>query len=105
MGVADVHWLSLHPGLEGLIVPSKFYAISAAGKPIVMIGNGEGEVGRLVREHRCGITIAPGDAGRLADTLRRWSEQSRGIAEMARMRGRCWTHASRGAVRSITGAD
>lgn len=82
LGVADVHWLSLHPGLEGLIVPSKFYAISAAGKPIVMIGNGEGEVGRLVREHRCGITIAPGDAGRLADTLRRWSEHPRGIAEM-----------------------
>jgi colanic acid biosynthesis glycosyl transferase WcaI len=33
LAVADVHWLSLRPALEGLIVPSKFYAIAAAGPP------------------------------------------------------------------------
>ncbi len=31
LGVADAHWLTLHPALEGLIVPSKFYAVAAAG--------------------------------------------------------------------------
>jgi glycosyltransferase involved in cell wall biosynthesis len=45
LGVADVHWLSLHPALEGLIVPSKFYAIATAGRPIVMIGDCEGSGG------------------------------------------------------------
>jgi hypothetical protein len=45
LGVADTHWLSLNPALEGLIVPSKFYAVAAAGKPIVMIGDCEGELG------------------------------------------------------------
>jgi colanic acid biosynthesis glycosyl transferase WcaI len=30
LGVADAHWLSLNPRLEGLIVPSKFYRIAAA---------------------------------------------------------------------------
>jgi colanic acid biosynthesis glycosyl transferase WcaI len=82
LGVADVHWLSLHPRLEGLIVPSKFYGIAAAGRPIVMIGDGDGEIARLVRQHRCGITIAPGDAATLADTLQRWSEAPEGLAEM-----------------------
>lgn len=82
LGVSDAHWLSLHPGLEGLIVPSKFYAVAAAGKPMLMIGDSEGEIGRLIREHRCGTIIAPGDAATLADTLRCWSEQPKSIAEM-----------------------
>jgi glycosyltransferase involved in cell wall biosynthesis len=82
LGVPDAHWLSLDPRLEGLMVPSKFYGIAAAGKPIVMIGDREGEIGRLVREHRCRTTIAPGDAASLADTLRRWSEQPDAITEM-----------------------
>jgi glycosyltransferase involved in cell wall biosynthesis len=82
LGVADVHWLSLRPLLEGLIVPSKFYAIAAAGKPIAMIGASEGEIGRLIREHRCGTIIAPGDTATLADTLRRWSGTPEAISEM-----------------------
>jgi colanic acid biosynthesis glycosyl transferase WcaI len=80
--VPDVHWLSLDPRLEGLIVPSKFYGIAAAGRPIVMIGDKQGEIGRLVRQHRCGIAIAPGYAVTLADTLRRWSEEPQTVAEM-----------------------
>lgn len=82
LGVADVHWLSLHPALEGLLVPSKFYAVAAAGKPTVMIGDPEGEIGRLIREHRCGTIIVPGDAAALADTLRLWSERPKSIVEM-----------------------
>jgi colanic acid biosynthesis glycosyl transferase WcaI len=82
LGVADAHWLSLHPALEDLIVPSKFYAVAAAGKPMLMIGESEGEIGRLIREHRCGTIITPGDAATLADTLRRWAEQPNSIAEM-----------------------
>ncbi len=82
LGIADVHWLSLRPALEGLLVPSKFYAIAAAGKPMVMIGDPEGEIGRLIREHRCGTIIVPGDAAALADTLRLWSEKPKSIVEM-----------------------
>lgn len=82
LGVADAHWLSLHPALEGLIVPSKFYAVAAAGKPIVMIGDHAGELGRLIKEYRCGTTIAPGDPAALAETLQRWSTDPQSIAEM-----------------------
>jgi colanic acid biosynthesis glycosyl transferase WcaI len=82
LDVADAHWLSLHPALEGLIVPSKFYAIAAAGKPMLMIGDSEGEIGRLIRQHRCGTIIAPGDVATLTDTLRRWSGGSEAIIEM-----------------------
>jgi colanic acid biosynthesis glycosyl transferase WcaI len=78
----DVHWLSLDPRLEGLIVPSKFYGIAAAGRPIVMIGDQHGELGRLVRQHRCGVAVTPGDAVTLADTIRRWSVEPQTVAEM-----------------------
>jgi glycosyltransferase involved in cell wall biosynthesis len=82
LSVADVHWLSLVPRLEGLIVPSKFYGIAAAGRPIVMIGDHEGEIARLVRQHRCGIVVAPGDAATLADALQGWSNSPEIAAEM-----------------------
>ena len=35
LGLADVHLVSLNPKLEGLIVPSKFYGIAAAGRPTI----------------------------------------------------------------------
>jgi colanic acid biosynthesis glycosyl transferase WcaI len=82
LSVADVHWLSLLPQLEGLIVPSKFYGIAAAGKPIVMVGNTEGEIAGLIRQYDCGITVAPGDGATLAETLRHWSKQPQIIDEM-----------------------
>jgi colanic acid biosynthesis glycosyl transferase WcaI len=81
LGVPDVQWLSLNPQ-QGLIVPSKFYGIAAAGRPIVMIGAAEGEIGRLVQRHRCGVVIRPGDAALLADTLRRWSNEPQITAAM-----------------------
>src|SRR5262249_59831598 len=78
----DVHWLSIIPRLEGLIISSKFYGLAAAGQPIVMIGDAEGEIARLVRRYRCGIVIAPGDAAMLAETLRRWSNEPQIVTEM-----------------------
>ena len=37
LSVPDVHWISLRPELEGLIVPSKVYGIAAAGRPIIAV--------------------------------------------------------------------
>jgi colanic acid biosynthesis glycosyl transferase WcaI len=82
LSLPDVHWLSLNPKLEGLLVPSKFYGIAAAGKPIIFIGDKDGEVARLVRQHGCGLVIAPGDAGMLIDALRQWINTPAMIAEM-----------------------
>ena len=69
LGAADVHWLSLRPELEGLIVPSKFYGIAAAGRPVVAITASNGEIARLVRQHDCGVVIEPGDTKALVRAL------------------------------------
>jgi colanic acid biosynthesis glycosyl transferase WcaI len=84
LGVADVHWLSLRPELEGLIVPSKFYGIAAAGRPTIAITAPDGEIARLVRDNRCGFAIAPGDGPALADALRRLLESPAMVADMGR---------------------
>jgi glycosyltransferase involved in cell wall biosynthesis len=65
LGVPDVHWISLRPRFEGLIVPSKFYGIAAAGRPMISIGSKQGELGRLVEEHKCGFAIEEGDVDSL----------------------------------------
>ncbi len=82
LAVADVHWISLRPSLEGLIVPSKFYGIAAAGKPILAIAAKNGELSQLVDEHGCGVVIEPGDGDALAGTLARLAGDSSALAEM-----------------------
>ena len=70
LAAADVHFVSLLPALEGLIVPSKIYGILAAGRPAVFVGAPEGDLARMLREHDCGVTVAVGDSERLAAELR-----------------------------------
>jgi colanic acid biosynthesis glycosyl transferase WcaI len=82
LGAADVHWVSLDPRLEGLVVPSKFYGIAAAGKPIIVIGDPNGELAQLVQLNDCGFAVAPGDSEALAATLRRLSHAPQTVSGM-----------------------
>src|SRR3954452_2386314 len=82
LGAADVHWISLRPALEGLIVPSKFYGVAAAGRPIIVITARDGELARLIREFSCGLVIEPGHADTLAQELTRLSHDPQAAAEM-----------------------
>lgn len=69
LSAADVHLISLQPALEGLIVPSKFYGIAAAGRPAIFIGHHDGEIARTIADAGCGLTVAEGDGAALAYAL------------------------------------
>jgi len=84
LGAADIHWLSLRPELEGLIVPSKFYGIAAAGRPVIAISDPDGEIGRLVTREDCGVAIAPGDSAALATLIEALSRNPARVAAMGR---------------------
>ena len=71
LAAADVHLVSLLPALEGLIMPSKLYGILAAGRPIVFVGDADGEIARIVGGARCGVTVAVNAGGDLAEQIRR----------------------------------
>ena len=69
LSLPDVHWISLRPELEGMIVPSKVYGAMAAGRPIVAITAHDGELARIVRKADCGAVIQPGQGAALATAL------------------------------------
>ena len=70
LGLPDVHLVVLRPEMEGLIVPSKFYGIAAAGKPTLFIGDTYGEIAEILRNSESGMSIAIGDGETLATNIR-----------------------------------
>ena len=84
LGVPDVHWISLRPEVEGLIVPSKIYGIAAASRPVIAICANDGEVARIVKQYRCGGVVEPGNVGALVDLILQLSTDAALRAEMGR---------------------
>jgi colanic acid biosynthesis glycosyl transferase WcaI len=69
LSLPDIHWLSLRSEFESLIVPSKFYGIAAAGRPMILIGEKTGELGNIIVEAKCGAVVAPKEHLRLAEAI------------------------------------
>ena len=82
LSLPDVHWLSLEPRLEGLIVHSKFYGIAAAGRPTIAVGASDGEIANLVQHYQCGLAIAVGNGAGMASAI---LNLSRNREELRRM--------------------
>jgi glycosyltransferase involved in cell wall biosynthesis len=73
----DVHLISLQPSLEGLIVPSKFYGIAAAGRPTIFIGDPCGEIPSILQNFDCGTAVRMGDGIALARSIKSLQEDAR----------------------------
>ncbi len=58
LAAADLHLVALHPQLEGLIVPSKFYPIAAVGRPALYLGNVDSDVGHYLSQYQCGQVVS-----------------------------------------------
>ncbi len=78
----DVHLVILKPELEGLIVPSKIYGVMSAGKPMLYIGDKEGEVASLVLEHGIGEVVAEGDSEALVSQILKMKETPESLVVM-----------------------
>lgn len=70
LGAIDLHAVSLRPSMEGLIVPSKFFGVAAAGRPTLFLGDPDGEVAQLIRKYQCGIAVDAGDVDGLVRVIR-----------------------------------
>lgn len=69
LGVADVHLVSQRDDVEGLVLPSKLYGALAAGRPVLFLGPGGGEVARLIERHDCGRRCAAHDGAAIAQAI------------------------------------
>jgi glycosyltransferase involved in cell wall biosynthesis len=82
LAAADVHLVSLLPTLEGLIVPSKVYGILAAGRPLIFIGDTDGDIGRIIERAQCGRFVRVGESTALGDALRTLATEPEALAQM-----------------------
>lgn len=81
LGIADVHVVILRPEMEGLIVPSKYYGIAAAGRPVLFIGDTQGEIAQMLKRANGGGSVAPGDPTGAAKSIRVWRANRRDNSE------------------------
>jgi len=69
LALGDAHLVTIAPGFEGTLVPSKFYGVLAAAKPTLYVGPATSEVARTVDERRAGVAVAVGDGKALAEAI------------------------------------
>jgi len=67
--LGNVHLVSVAEQFAGLLVPSKFYGVLAAGRPILYVGPSSSEVAQVIEETQCGIIIAEGNSEGLVSAL------------------------------------
>lgn len=62
---ADIHLVSQQPEWTGVVVPSKFQAACALGRPVVFAGPAHSSVGTWLAESDAGWILPPGDRSAL----------------------------------------
>jgi glycosyltransferase involved in cell wall biosynthesis len=80
----DLHFVSLRPGFEGVVVPSKTYGALAAGRPVLYQGDDDGEIARLIAENDVGAVVAPGHVDELTSTILRYAQDTSLVARQGR---------------------
>lgn len=95
LAVGDLHLVTLLPGAEEVVFPSKFAGLLAAGRPVLFLGAPDCELARLVRDEGVGLALAPDDPAAVADAIARLADDPARRADFARRALACSTrHAS-----------
>jgi len=87
LAAADAHFVTVRPGFERLVSPSKLAGILAAGRPALFVGPPGCDLARLLAREKCGLCFAPGEGKALADEigrLRREPVQRQALGRAAR---------------------
>jgi glycosyltransferase involved in cell wall biosynthesis len=71
IALGDVHLVLVADGFEGLLIPSKFYGVMAAGRPTIYVGPESTEVAQVIEEEKCGFVIPNGNTNLLVGAIRR----------------------------------
>ena len=76
LGAADVHVVTLRPGFERVVNPSKLAGILASGRPVLWIGPADSANARLIQRTGSGCVFAPGQGDAVAQALVRLRAES-----------------------------
>lgn len=86
----DIHMLSLRPGWEGIVVPSKFFGSLAAGKPLLYEGSSTPAIQTWIDQYRVGFVINNGNVHQIAAELSRLADNPALLLEMQRNAFKCY---------------
>jgi glycosyltransferase involved in cell wall biosynthesis len=69
LAAADLHLVSLRADWAGLVVPSKFFASLAIGRPVIYAGPADSEIARWIAEHDLGLHLTEDNVDGVAERL------------------------------------
>ena len=80
----DLSLVSIEPGMEGLVAPSKLYGFLAAGRPVAVICEERSYLRNLVKDGNFGAAFNNGDAQGLANFIRSLASDSQLAHQMGK---------------------
>jgi glycosyltransferase involved in cell wall biosynthesis len=78
----DLSLVSVSPGMEGLVAPSKLYSALAAARPIAVVCEQHSYLRGIVTDACCGEAFSNGDAAGLANFIRRLAADRKLVKQM-----------------------
>jgi len=100
LAAADMHLVSLRADWAGVVVPSKFFASLAVGRPVLYAGPADSEIARWIAEHDVGLHVTDGTTDAVADRLHQWLDDDG--AALAQLRERALAVYRREWSRTVT---
>lgn len=86
----DVHIVTMRNNVEGMLLPSKFYASLAVGRPVIFVGPTKNDISDMIKKYNMGAVISPNDPEALAQAIYdlrmdgdRWFQAQQGVLEAA----------------------
>jgi hypothetical protein len=89
LALGDVHFVTLRPGCEPLVFPSKLHGIAAIGRPVLFVGPRDCALAQLIAGRGMGAVFSREETALLAETIRSlqgdparqqaWSEAAEGF--------------------------
>lgn len=89
MESGDLHLVTMHDRVKGMLVPCKFYSGLTIGRPTLFVGPRGTEVDQVINQYQAGITLSPHDPKGLADAIYTY-----------RTNGDIWFQTQEGALRA-----
>ena len=78
----DISLVSLIPGAESIVAPSKLYGMLSAGRGIISISVPNSYIDNLLTNSGCGVNVPPDDPQQLADIIRQLASDNQRVKSM-----------------------
>ena len=92
LAACDMSIVSMIPGAEDTVAPSKFYGIIASSRPVILISSQDSELASEVLTSRTGIVVPHGDVTLLSESIIHLKDNIDIVNEMGSRARRLYEH-------------